>query len=46
MTSFELGYAVIEAFERGELTYDEAHSRLMAVEPLLDLELFAAAQCM
>lgn len=46
MTSVELGYAVIEAFERGELTYDEARARLMVVEPLLELELFAASQCL
>ena len=45
MNTIDQGYEIIEAFERGELTYEEAHAKLMEVEPLLELELIACSEC-
>lgn len=45
MTNIEKGYQIIDAYDRDELSYDEAHTKLMEVEPLLELELIACSEC-
>lgn len=45
MTNIEKGNKIIAAYERHEITYKQAHAKIMAIAPLLDLELFAASEC-